>query len=141
MVALLLIISFTLHIIFFITLYYLYQQLQKRNTVDEKELEQILASFLQEIKLENDRLQKQFKEETATANEPIKKEYASTSRDLYKPIDLPVQMSEKPKDKIETSATGEILNLYHQGVPIEKIARKLNKGKTEVELIVKMNNN
>ena len=125
MVSLLLIISFILHIIFFIALYYLYQQLKKKKMIEEKAIEQLLARFLQEIKLENEQLQKQLKEETTSTIKTVEKKHSSANTKIYKPSDLSIRISEKPKDKIETSMTGEILNLYHQGVHIEEIARKI----------------
>ena len=43
------------------------------------------------------------------------------------------------KDVIETSIEGRVLQLVQEGKTVDEIAKLLNRGKTEVELLIKLN--
>lgn len=46
----------------------------------------------------------------------------------------------EPEDILETSIEGQVLQLYKEGKSPEEIAKLLNRGKTEVDLYIKLNN-
>ena len=45
---------------------------------------------------------------------------------------------ELKEDKLETSLEAQVFQLAKQGISIEEIAKKLNRGKTEIELMIKL---
>lgn len=111
------------------------------NQDQEKQLNQLLSKFLHEIKEENEQLQIRLKEQQLSQskqefvtrpvpNEAIKNESKANYIPKY-----------KMEDQLETSTEGQIFHLYQNGYSKEEIAKKLNRGKTEVELILKMNKN
>jgi len=132
--------SFLLHIVLLLAVYYLYQQLQLTKQHQEKQLETVLADFLDELKRENERLQSQLEKNTSdyTQNVPVQTDpvYNVEENEKNWPVNN-VDDSDK-KDQVETSLESQILQLNHQGFSIEEIAKQLNRGKTEVELIVKL---
>src|SRR5690625_4446007 len=156
MVSLLLIISFLLHIILLIAIYFLYQQIEQLKRDKNSQLETTLSNFLNEIKAENERLQLQIKNENNTVenkvnhNRPnvhfeqemqknmikkdVKREYN------YKPPQ-PLLQVEKKLDKLETSLEAQVFQLAEEGMSVEDIAKKLNRGKIEIELMLKLNQN
>ncbi|MRH42287.1 hypothetical protein GH741_06285 [Aquibacillus halophilus] len=166
MVYLLLLISFLLHIIFFIILKSFndrikqsveLESMQKQHT---KEIEDLLSVYLLEIKEENDSLlnaiNNQEYPEDVELTKPSKiasikgKNTASTMtgekttiRQLYqsKQVDetslyTPPSIDEV-QDTVEQTISGKVYTLYSQGDSIETIARKLDCGKTEIELMLK----
>src|SRR5690625_5092517 len=110
MVSLLLIISFLLHIVLLIAIYFLYQQLEivKRNKNDK--LEATLQSFLDEIKDENVRLQQLQQVDSTPENHHQSKPFNVTSEreevrklknreNIYQSESPPIVMTEK-EDKL-----------------------------------------
>lgn len=139
MATLLLFISFLLHIILLSAVYYLYKQLQQVKEDRDPHLETLMSEFLQEIKAENDRLELQLNEQTSSRQHFPKKEQFPEAIE-EKPLSAPLY-EKNEKDSVKTSLEGQILHLYEQGCKAEEIAKKLNRGKTEVELILKMKEN
>lgn len=148
MVSLLLIISFLLHTVLLMTVYYLHQQLQQTKRSRKKEIESLFENFLQEIKQENELLQHQLVERHKNTNTnsvytPPKEERINVSpkplKHHYK-IDLQALHEEK-RDELETSVEGQVFQLYREGKSIEEIARELHRGKTEIELMIKLHEN
>lgn len=151
MVSLLLIISFLIHILTIIFLFQLlkrYSQLKVQNT---DEIEQLLSTYLAEIKSENDRLQKQFSHHNDKQTSKIIDEtkrikrngvntYPSTEPSIAKQSDINELIQNKnTPDVIETSIEAKALQLHNEGYSITEIAQKLNRGKTEVSLIIELN--
>lgn len=150
MVSLLLIISFLLHIVLIIAIYFLYQQIIqiRRNNHDEIEaLESLLQKFLREIRTENERLQSQLQQKDVFKKEhkedPIGKNVDNRvkklkNRENIYQIHTPQKAVLEKEDKIETSLEAQVFQLAKQGLSIEEIAKKLNRGKTEIELLMKL---
>src|SRR5690625_5765568 len=66
MTSLLLIISFLLHIVLMMAVFNLFQQLQTLKQNHQRELDSLLTNFLDEIRHENDMLQKQLSNQKPT---------------------------------------------------------------------------
>lgn len=158
---LLILMSFLLHFVTFIILrhYYLKQQThqseQQRFQEEKKELEQLLMSYLIEMKDENDRLlhvvekipqrdpipdtkettdsisvkQEENETEAVISSEPDTRREAD-----YTPL---VDAIEDEPVAYKKSYQAEIIERYAQGESPEMIAKAMNRGKTEVELIIK----
>ncbi|WP_026906146.1 helix-turn-helix domain-containing protein [Paucisalibacillus globulus] len=144
MTSFLFIISFLLHIISITAIYALVKQLAvvKENSTSS-DIVELMESYLDEIKQENQSLQEQLSknEEESNPREVIltpEKNINSfpIQEDLNDGYQIPV-LEEQVQDNIEVSQQSRILKLYAEGTSIEEIARKLGCGKTEVELILK----
>lgn len=144
MIALLFIISFLFHIVFMIIIYQLYQQLQMMKQQNEQHLETVLENFLLEIKEENRRLQMELDESSQETFQEQKTPSTSGKDPILSYVNLNsdedenTYKQEKQEDKVETSLEGQVLQLYKKGLSAEEIAKKINRGKTEVSLILKL---
>ncbi|WP_234987378.1 hypothetical protein [Halolactibacillus halophilus] len=150
-----------MHIVTFIVLrhYYLKQQAyhkeQQKFQEEKKELEQLLMSYLIEMKEENDRLLQVVQSNTQRPSAPKAKEQpASTSfyqenkqtetinasktvtkeEPEYRPL---VDAIEDEPVAYKKSYQAEIIDRYARGETPEMIAKAMDRGKTEVELIIK----
>lgn len=140
MISFLLIISFLLHLISIYAIYMLNKQLRKKE--DTTEIAQLFEAYLQEIKKENDRLQNDLKRYTHNkSDKPIvvqteKKErildhgMKDTEKEWLKHV-------EQVNDSLESSLEARVLQLHHQGLSVTDIAKKLDCGQTEAELIIR----
>jgi len=143
-IALLFIISFLFHIVFMIIIYQLYQQLQMMKQQNEQHLETVLENFLLEIKEENRRLQMELDESSQETFQEQKTPSTSGKDPILSYVNLNsdedenTYKQEKQEDKVETSLEGQVLQLYKKGLSAEEIAKKINRGKTEVSLILKL---
>jgi hypothetical protein len=143
---LLLLFSFLIHIV---TLYVLFRLHQNQKAVPaetaQKEIEGLLAAYVNEIKEENDNLihrlgqnngsedvENRPEKESETESLKSKEQMETDHEDIqYSP---PVSQGE---DSFEQSLAARALFLEKQGCNHEEIARKLNKGKGEIELLLK----
>lgn len=149
MISILLIISFLLHLIFLVIIYQLYQQIGNLKSERSRETEVLLSRFLDEIKQENRQLQQQLQQEnkkeqnTATIKSQAKYEPEQTAEVNKEPEN---DISEFPpipiatEDKVETSIESQVFQMHQKGISTETIAKQLNRGKTEVELLIKLQN-
>ncbi|AXI09106.1 hypothetical protein CUC15_09295 [Oceanobacillus zhaokaii] len=144
MQSLLLIISFLIHIVALYAIYRLSQQIQSFKRADTAEMAEIFETYLQEIKEENNRLQDRLSSNTPPHKDPEKsqaesddKEYPYTQKETVEKNGVPL-IDAKVDDLVETSSEASILQLHHQGMTITEIAQQLDRGKTEVELFIKM---
>ncbi|WP_026570339.1 DUF6115 domain-containing protein [Sediminibacillus sp. JSM 1682029] len=163
MLTFLLFISLLLHIFTFIAIRLLFQKLQQNGYAGQEktdtlqQTEEILSAFLHEIREENDRLLKGLDQNPSTYKQSVPKDEEvvpvsnKTERvQPYKPshrkphtsttADHPEYVPPIPEvqqDTIEESVTAKVYSLYDQGYTVDEIAKKLDKGKTEVELMVK----
>ena len=143
MTSFLFIISFLLHIVSITAIYALSKQLVAVKSNNTSEIVELMESYLEEIKLENQILQEELSKTQArskTEHIIFKNEKNTETPSIKKDIDdsfqIPV-LEEQAHDEIEVSLQSRILKLYGEGIPVEEIARKLGCGKTEVELIIK----
>lgn len=154
MTSLLLIVSFLLHAVLLIAIYQLYQQLQQMKQTKENESQQIVQQFIAEIKEENKHLQAQITAQYASPdvheNQQLKDEsnmtsHSTTSRTIpteqeksMKHIDSIIELTDNKHEQTEVSFEGKVLQLYQQGFDVDQIAKQLNSGRTEVDLIIKL---
>lgn len=123
-----------MHIVLITAVFLLYQQLQSLKSEQEHELKKVIDYVVEEIRAENERLRIELKERKKL-NERIEH---PTKIDSYRSNEVQVTPPTPIKDRVETSPEATILQLHEQGLSIAEIAQKLNRGKTEVELIVKL---
>lgn len=148
MVSFLLIISFLLHILALFAIFQLFQQLQTyKKQDDSQEVMELLDIYLQEMKEENNRLQtlleknvdkgqqeQKSSEESEQKSNKKMKQFDAGSEEL----DLDYLLDELPVSQVDASLESRVLQLHSNGMKIENIARTLNCGKTEVDLIIKL---
>ncbi|WP_373896035.1 DUF6115 domain-containing protein [Virgibacillus sp. CBA3643] len=134
MVSFVLIISFILHIVALLTIYQLFRQVQKLKQANSSELMELFEIYLQEIRDENSRLQQGL---TPEANEELT--VTQTARKMEHELPEEYHPPEVwADDRVETSLPARILKFHKEGFSETEIARKLNCGKTEVRLIIKL---
>jgi len=152
MVSLLLIISFLLHIILLIAIYFLYQQLEQVKHSKNKQIETVLENFLHEVKEENERLQQQLQEQNHTQEERMNRDEAPSvyenkldqmvnhvqNRENIKQKVAPEPPVDQKVDKLETSLEAQVFQMAKAGMSADQIAQKLDRGKTEIELMLKL---
>lgn len=144
MVTFLLMISFLLHLLGLIAIYQLFQQIQTykqaKTTDNSEEVAALFEAYLEDIKAENNRLQKEIIEKQILSTAETSNMIAPIMEDKHTATD---SISEETpyfdiNDSIETSLQAKILQLSHQGYNAEAIAKRLNCGKTEAALMIKL---
>lgn len=150
----LLLISFIIHIITLVIIRQLKVKLAEPAVIrdeinqEKKEIEELLAVYLLEIREENEKVisalddskysrepDKQKADEIQNNNVTSQNPVNDLEQEEYKSYQPPME-NEQP-DVMEQSFAAQVLSLYNKGETIETIARKMDKGKTEIELIVK----
>ncbi|WP_182199183.1 DUF6115 domain-containing protein [Paraliobacillus salinarum] len=162
MLYLLIFISFIVHIVIFIYIKTLNNRvlsaeaLAKKQKEQKKEIEELLAVYLLEIREENETLVETLNNSTNTIQKKKDKSEVSqtvesndgnnhtstrSSSEDYSTVNQTASYQppeiEEGEETFEPSLQAQVLSLYNNGDNIESIARKLNCGKTEVELLVK----
>ncbi|WP_028782806.1 DUF6115 domain-containing protein [Thalassobacillus devorans] len=160
MVVFLLIISFILHGVLVLSMVILSvrvkkaQELETRQKQVAEDIEQMFTAYLLEIKEENERFQQMLNMEGKTATDyspsypernrvsgaenPVhtygKQNFEKQLKPVYQPL-----MPGNEQVNYEPSFSTQVFSLQDQGYSIEEIARQLNRGKTEIALILKFN--
>ncbi|MGP4107011.1 DUF6115 domain-containing protein [Virgibacillus sp. L01] len=137
MTSLLLIISFLLHLVALVGIFQLFKQVQFLKKDSSQDVMELLETYLEEIKEENRFLEREIgnpnRNPVSPGNaEAEQKEEQKEEVSEYIPEDAEVE------DDSQTSLQAKILQLYDQGITGEDIARQLNCGKTEAELVIKL---
>ena len=147
------------------------EALERGTGTDPGNIEEKLSLFLQEMREDNDDFLKKIdklnanavEEKSQTENENrkpsplIQEKHPNTQKSIEPKLNQPEkqdQTEKKPEFKslleksiaseevaFESSTEAKVLNLYAQGESLDNIAKKLDIGKTEVELIVKIQQN
>ncbi|BBU39793.1 hypothetical protein P4U24_08130 [Aeribacillus composti] len=157
--AVFLLLSFVLHIVsfyFIILLYTRYQNVKKIEEKQEqllKEAEDSLAMFLLELKEENKQFLEQLEQNSAKPGSfdleklvtqlEDKVEVSTIQKDTSadaEPIDKDAELIEEPKDK-RKNLHKQVFQLLEKGYTIDEIAQTLHVGKTEIELVMKFQQN
>ncbi len=129
--------------------------MEKRQQLVLKESEQVMASLLEEIKDENEKFLSRLMESRETEDKNTDAMIADNimeEKDLV-PVDeepqdvqeevKPLEPKQDPQSDASDNATvqlplrEQVELLTEQGLTVTDIARKLNKGKTEIELLMK----
>lgn len=152
--AYLLLISFIIHVVTLVIIRQLKVKLDQpsitKQTLDQqqKEIEELLAVYLLEIREENDKMIQLIDQQAKHESQEKIKEATIVEQPPRKPIMEARQQEDKyqdyqpfmPKEEetvVEPSFAAQVLSLAERGDSIETIAKKLNRGKTEVELLIK----
>lgn len=158
----LLLVSFIIHIVTFVVLRQYKQWIdelkleQSKGDTNKKELEEMLAVYLLEIREENDRLidliqqdheanpvkvetdnkkpHKVDKKAPVDRFEKDSSQFKEQGDANYTPLTEQLDYMQEPFKK---SLQADVIERYEKGETVEDIAKALNKGKTEVELIIK----
>ncbi|WP_087972883.1 DUF6115 domain-containing protein [Oceanobacillus rekensis] len=146
MVTFLLIISFLLQLAALGAIYKLFQQIQTIKSQDLQEIEGLFEVYLQEIKTENSRLQahlqteKKSKHETISSNKPTTDKKTQRTEWMEEELEQGMEqhISTSYEDTLEASLESKVLQMHGKGMAIGDIARKLECGKTEIEIILKL---
>ncbi|GEN86475.1 hypothetical protein MKY30_20940 [Oceanobacillus sp. FSL W8-0428] len=149
MSTLLWMISFLLHGISILAIYLLLKD--RQNAGGNKQTEKILKETLEEIQRENRTLQNLLVEEKQPDKKPfnnekvkpesLKPQIENKENDAQSEMEWPdieIPQSAAYQDEVETSLEAKVLQLHTNGETIDDIAKKLNCGKTEAEIIIKM---
>lgn len=134
MMTTLFIISFLLH---GVLLFMVLQNTREKNGwkhANQQEMEATLHQFLEEIKQENAILEQSLSKQVHT-----EEDRSTVKRDIpFKEQTLRSKESlQKDAEAYEPSLQGKVHQLYESGISIEKIAKQLGRGKTEIELMIK----
>src|SRR5690625_4271440 len=144
MQSFLFIISFLLHIIVLVAVYYLFQQIQLLKQDNKKELTDLFETYLKEIRSENRRLESKIENNTISKkqNEQLDEPEDITEEDVpnFNENETPSIKTNTIHDQFETSLDAKILQLHHQDMEVSEIAHTLNCGKTEAELLINLYN-
>lgn len=126
-----------LHIVAFWLIFTLKNKLEQIKITNPNDIIQLLEHYLAEIKEEN----KQLRDELDNNISSIEENKDTIHQDLNKRERNQAiedkELAIEKDDLMETSMEAKILHLHHQKFSPAEIARKLNCGKTEVELIIK----
>ncbi|CDQ19718.1 DUF6115 domain-containing protein [Halobacillus karajensis] len=117
------------------------EELERRQKQVASEIEDLFTSYLMEIKEENKRMEEWFTmskavpspEETKNAGSEVSTEQESVTS--YAPPEPDIV------ENYEPSLHAKVFDMKEKGCSIEEIARKLHKGKTEIELLYKFYKN
>lgn len=121
-----------------IQFYFKYESLKN---LDSRETLELMETYLQEIKVENDRLHELITKNQFEESRNIKaenEELGKNDKVLKNTNNFPV-LDDNINDTVEASLEAKVLQLHDQGLSITEIARKLHCGKTETELIINLN--
>ncbi|WP_143030734.1 DUF6115 domain-containing protein [Thalassobacillus cyri] len=130
------------------------EELETRQKQVAEDIEQMFTAYLLEIKEENERLQQMLDMEGKTEphfspshpgrnrvsgeENPVRtrgqQNFEKQSKPVYQPL-----MPGNEQVNYEPSISTQVFALEDQGYAVEEIARKLNRGKTEIALILKFN--
>ncbi|MCA0969112.1 coupling factor for flagellin transcription and translation [Halobacillus litoralis] len=126
------------------------EELELRQQEIASDIEGMFSSYLMEIKEENQRMselidrqpsygEKVERMEEVQKKEPSKRfpapEYSPLETD-YQP---PEPVTDPPEESFQPSVPSQIMDLKERGYTIDEIAKKLDRGKTEIELLLKFN--
>ncbi|MBA2174083.1 coupling factor for flagellin transcription and translation [Halobacillus locisalis] len=151
MTIFLLIISFILDGILLIGLFILSTRIKKTEELELRqkeiasEIEGMFSSYLMEIKEENNRMgewvrgdnhqmEPHRKAETKVEQDkpPVAKQSEPQNREVYQP-----PLPEEKATTYQPSVQSQILELRKNGYSLDEIAKRLDRGKTEIELLLK----
>lgn len=123
-----------------------FNELKKQQDMMMREMEDAVGAYLVEIKDENDRLLSELSTLKSSKNqstqnpdiqtevEPPSKLKANRAVPMSKAVNTYKQLAANP---IEQSKEEKALELSKSGYSIDEVAKHLNMGKTEVELLLK----
>lgn len=148
MTSFLLLLSFLIHLILFIAIYHLYERVKRDKNEQTEQIERLLSDFMNDIRFENKKFEQRIHENSMKQQRtreyipPVSKEQKEfiNKAELSPTYENPKGRVKEPvEDVIETSLEGQVLQLFQSGKSVEQIAKQLNRGKTEIDLLIKLN--
>lgn len=156
--GLLLTMSYLIHFILLVAIFLLFQQIRSLKNNEADDVYKVLEVYLEEIKLENEKLKQMIntqntpdssrkaKEFNDVLLESIENEHNdNNSNDTVSSAEYSIEKLErlnrnKQEEVIEeeTSILSRALYMQNEGLTVSEIAKKLNRGKTEIELLLKL---
>lgn len=138
MLGLLIFVSFILHAVAFYWIFIL-----KRRLKEPSEIEDVLAVYMEDMREQNDQWIRFLKDFQTGGTGVIDPGISSTvkQRTENKPgmaLDFPPVDFGSSKEHFESSFEGQVFSLNGQGLNHEEIAKKLGRGKGEVELLLRL---
>src|SRR5690625_646110 len=135
MTSFLLLLSFFIHLVLFIIIFRLYEQVKYLKEKETNYMKDTLATFLAEIRKENQmlelKLSQQNNEKYVTNNIDTNKLPEHTTHNMNGRTSWIERMGRTNNtDIVNTSVESRILQMNIEGKSVEQIARELNKGKT-----------
>ncbi|SFF70813.1 hypothetical protein SAMN05216353_10676 [Halobacillus alkaliphilus] len=154
MATFLLVLSFIIDGVIILTLLTISTRVKKNEEVEmrqeevAREIEDMFTSYLMEIKEENKRMSDWLHPEKHSINDQRTKGEKAIAEEAVNSKHLKVKSSEEQtnyspplfnerKDFFERSDNYRILELRRVGYSVDEIAKKLDRGKTEIELFIK----
>lgn len=143
----LLVVSLILHFITFLILILVVKKMRtmldyERLETQKRELEDLLAFYAVELKEENERFLEQVLEANETKDrhlDQIEEKQLQEEKPKVEKVMATESVSHRPavEKEYEPSLEARALQLHEQGYEIKEIAKKLNKGHGEIELLLK----
>ncbi|WP_018932645.1 DUF6115 domain-containing protein [Gracilibacillus lacisalsi] len=151
MLYILLLFSFIIHIVTFVIIRQLKLKQDTLAGVEDnvnqqvKNIEDTLAVYLVELKEENEKFVQQvekFNSNNSDNNNQKQHEASKSVKEVHTPKQSTKEYQaishvEQVEDVVERSTTASVLHLHEKGYTVDEIAKELDKGKTEVELLLK----
>ncbi|WP_385939167.1 DUF6115 domain-containing protein [Thalassorhabdus alkalitolerans] len=158
MIYFLICISLSLHLLSFYIILIFYRRWQKEAGILKdshrltSEIEDLLVAYTAEMKEDNERLLKELEQKTprsdATHHDPGNRKAGNNEKDskriessrpdhdsFHKEMGMPYIPNQK--DKVVQSPAAKALSLFSKGLDRDEIAKELDMGKGEVELLLK----
>lgn len=138
MTSILLFLSLLLHMITLTAIFQLFKQMQSLKQNNSGDMAELMQNYLEDIKKENRLL-----ERSLSKNNPQSEIEVQERTDNQPETNIKRETDYQPEtehvaDKSELSLEAQILQLHENGLTVDEIARQLNCGKTEAELIIKL---
>ncbi|TFJ94685.1 DUF6115 domain-containing protein [Lentibacillus salicampi] len=137
----LLLLSFLVHILTLAIIFLLFKQIQSVKQHNQQEWMKWMDTYLEDIKKENRHLEETL---SGIASQPEKNMQPKTDSEPAVESNEQIADDFTPEvdhiaDDSHMSLEAQVLQLHDERMTVENIARKLNCGKTEAELIIKIN--
>ncbi|TMN23600.1 DUF6115 domain-containing protein [Lentibacillus cibarius] len=139
--AILLFISLLAHLITFVVIFNLAKQLQSIKNERHNDLSEQLSGYLEAIREENRHLEATLADEKKQSNHTTKQGNNHIQTVESTPIETGKSQTAPISQEPEMSLEAQVLHHYAKGMTVEEIARELDCGQTEAELIIKFHRN
>jgi hypothetical protein len=138
--------SLVINLVCFYFIYLLWKKIAeiKVNKEPTENIEELLELFSQEMRHENDRLHKlisdfssKYEHDNSKSEKPIETGSEAIKTIAIEEINLEEKNDDEHVDSEINSATNQVILLAKQGYNAQQIAKMLNRGKGEIELLLK----
>ncbi|KGX93147.1 hypothetical protein N781_12075 [Pontibacillus halophilus JSM 076056 = DSM 19796] len=122
------------------------KELELRQEQVARQVEETMSAYLLDLKEENERLLNMLSGngyndnasgDTSSSNKGVDLQVNDSNKEVVEAYSPPIPQPAEDVDTYIPSQDSQVLALASEGYSVEEIARTLNKGKVEVELILK----